>query len=70
MENIKIEFILEDLPFYAVSKKDDKNIFEVNAVDKTITVSVLYDYKESPLSLTSEIKKCDKVSIILCEHII
>lgn len=68
MENIKIEFILENLPFYAVSKKDDKNTFEVNVVDKTITVSVLYDYKESPLSLTSEIKKCDKVSIILCEH--
>lgn len=68
MENIKIEFILENLPFYAVSKKDDKNIFVVNADDETITVSVSYDYKESPLFLTCDIKKGDKVSIILYEY--
>ena len=68
MENIKIEFILENLPFYAVSQKENKNVFEVKAVGENATVSVWYDYKESPLSLTSNIKKGDKVSIILYEH--
>ena len=68
MENIKIEFNLEDLPFYAVSHKNGRKTIEIQAFDGIITVSVQYDYKRNPLELTCEIKNNDHVSIILYEH--
>lgn len=68
MDNIKVEFNVGKLPFYAVANKAEKNTLDIKAVDGIITVSVWYDYRESPLVLTCDIKNNDQVSIILYEH--
>ena len=65
MQNIKIEFNVEKLPFYAVSHKYGRKTFEVQAFDGIITVSVQYDYRRNPLELTSSVKDGDSVSVII-----
>ena len=47
MENLKIEFNVEKLPFYAVSHKEGRKTFEIQAFDGIVTVSAQYDYKRN-----------------------
>ena len=68
MQNIKINLNIEKLPFYAVSHKNGRKTFEIQAFDGNITVSVIYDYNSRPLDLTSEIKDGDSVDIILYDY--
>ena len=70
MKNIEIKFNVKALPFYAAAKKDEISTFELKADEEKMTVSVMYDYKEIPLVLSCKVKIGDRVSIILCEHII
>ena len=65
MQNVKIDFNVKSLPFYAVSHKEGRKTFEIQAFDGIITVSVQYDYKRNPLELTSSIKDGDFVSVII-----
>ena len=70
MKNIEIKFDVKVLPFYAAAKKGEISTFELKADEEKMTVSVMYDYKEIPLVLSCKVKIGDRVSIILCEHII
>ncbi|MBQ4108811.1 MAG: hypothetical protein IJC80_05370, partial [Clostridia bacterium] len=70
MKNIEIKFNVNKLPFYAAAKKGEISTFELKADEEKMTVSVMYDYKEIPLVLSCKAKIGDRVSIILCEHII
>lgn len=68
MKDIKIEFEIKKLPFYAVSHKQGRKALEIQAFDGVVTVSVQYDCERKPLDLNSNIKEGDSVQIILYEH--
>ena len=67
MKNLKIEFEIEKLPFYAVSYKNGGKTFEVQAFDGVIVLSLQYDYNRKPLDLTCRINDGDKVEAIIYE---
>ena len=66
--NLKIEFVVEELPLYFVSYKNGRKTLETEAVDGILTVSVQYDYDRRPLALNGEINVGDKVEVILLHH--
>ncbi len=68
MQSLKINFSAEQLPLYAVSQKNGRKTFEIQALEGMLTVSVIYDYDIRPLNLSSEIKVGDRVEIILFNH--
>ncbi len=67
---LQISLAILSQPFYTSSCKNGKKSLEIQASDNKITVSVLYDYKEIPLTLCGEVKENDKVKINLLDHII
>ena len=68
MHSAKINFKIEKQPFYAVSHKNGRKTLELQALDGNITVSVVYDYNNRPLDLTSEVKDGDSVEVILYDY--
>ena len=68
MQELKISFEINELPFCVTSYKQDKKSIEIKAEESTLTASVLYDYKDIPLELVSEIKLNDKVDIVLLDY--
>ena len=68
MKNIKLEFKIEKMPFYAVSFANGRKGLEIQAYDGILTVSLQYSIKRQPLDLTCEIKNGDDVCVILLEH--
>lgn len=68
MQNLKMIFSVAKLPFYAVSLKNGRKTFEIEAFDGELVVSVIYDYERKPLSLRGEITKDDVAEIILMDH--
>ncbi len=68
MQNIKIMFDITELPIYAVSYKNGRKTFEIQAFDGMLTASVQYDYTRSPLSLSSNADIGDRFEIILMDH--
>lgn len=68
MKELKISFEVKKLPFSFVSVKNDKKTLETDATDNSLTVSVLYDFKDSPLSLRSEAAEGDKADVILRDY--
>ena len=68
MKNIKLSFKIDNLPCYAISHKNGRKTFEMQAFDGEITVDVQYDYHRRPLRLSAKIKECDEVAVILLSH--
>lgn len=68
MQNLKISFVIEKLPFCTVFRKSEVNALEIQACDGVLRVSLQYDYDSRPLSLTSEIKEGDRVEVILLDY--
>ncbi|MBE6674521.1 MAG: hypothetical protein E7596_05395 [Ruminococcaceae bacterium] len=68
MQDLKIYFEIEKLPFYTVSHKKGRKTLEIQAFDGIISASVQYDYDRRPLDLSSEIKEGDRVEIILLDY--
>ena len=68
MQELKISFEINELPFCITSYKQDKKSIEIKAEESTLIASVLYDYKDIPLELVSEIKLNDKVDIVLLDY--
>ena len=68
MGNLKIEFKIERLPFYAVSFKNGRKTFEAQAFDGIIALSLQYDYNKRPLELTCEVSDGDKIEAIIYEY--
>ena len=68
MQDLKISFEIEKLPFYAVSHKQGRKTLEIQAFDGILNLSVQYDYDRRPLDLSCEINEGDKVEAILLEH--
>ncbi len=68
MKNLKISFVITELPAYGISYKGRRKTFEFEAFDGQITCTVQYDFRRSPLALNAEIKTGDHVELILLPH--
>ena len=68
MKNIKLSFKLDELPCYAISHKNGRKTFEMQAFDGEISVDVQYDYDRRPLRLSAKVKENDEVKVILMTH--
>ena len=68
MKNIKLSFNLDELPCYAISHKNGRKTFEMQAFDGEISVDVQYDYDRRPLRLSAKVKENDEVEVILMTH--
>ena len=68
MKSIKISFKLDKLPCYAISHKNGRKTFEIQAFDGEISCDVQYDYDRRPLRLTSKVSENDLIEIILMPH--
>ena len=68
MKNIKISFKLEQMPCYAISHKNGRKTFEMQAFDGEMSFDVQYDYERRPLRLTARVKEGDTVEVILLPH--
>ena len=68
MKNIKLSFKLDELPCYAISHKNGRKTFEMQAFDGEISVDVQYDYDRRPLRLSAKVKENDEVVVILMTH--
>lgn len=68
MSDIKIAFEIKELPLCAFSQKNGQKTLEILALDNTLTISVLYDYNERPLTLTSRVEIGDRVEAIFLDY--
>ena len=68
MQNIKIAVNDAALPLYAVSHKNGRKTFEIQAFDGEISVLVQYDYDRRPLELNGKIEDGDSFEIVLMAH--
>jgi len=68
MDNIKITFQLSKLPCFAISHKDGRKTFEMQAFDGEVSVDVQYDYHRAPLRLSAKVEEKDTLEIVLMPH--
>lgn len=68
MKNIKLSFKLDELPCYAISHKNGRKTFEMQAFDGEMSFDVQYDYDRRPLRLSANVKDNDAVEVILMTH--
>lgn len=66
--DLKLKFVINELPLYFVSHKQGRKTFEVEAFDGILTASLQYDYHRRKLSLNGHICVGDVVEIIALEH--
>ena len=68
MKNIKLSFKLDELTCYAISHKNGRKTFEMQAFDGEISVDVQYDYHRRPLRLSAKLREGDAVAVVLMPH--
>lgn len=68
MKNIKLSFELDELPCYAISHKNGRKTFEMQAFEGEMSFDVQYDYDRRPLRLSAKVKENDEVEVILMTH--
>ena len=68
MKNIKLSFKLDELPCYAISHKNGRKTFEMQAFEGEMSFDVQYDYDRRPLRLSAKVKENDEVEVILMTH--
>ena len=68
MKNLKLSFRLDELPCYAISHKNGRKTFEMQAFDGEISVDLQYDYHRRPLRLSAKTNAGEKVDVILMPH--
>ena len=65
---MKLSFVLDKIPSYAISYKNGRKTFEVQAFDGQINVDVVYDYNRRPLGLVSQVALGDKIEVVILPH--
>ena len=68
MNNIKLTFTVQEMPCYAMSHKNGRKTFELQAFDGEISVDVQYDYDRAPLRLSAKLREGDPVAVVLMPH--
>ena len=65
MQAVKIKFEIKSLPFCVSTVGKE---IEIQALDGSLTVAVMFDYKDTPLCLRSDVQVNDKVEAVLYDH--
>ena len=65
---MKLTFVVDEMPFYAFSCKNQVKTVEIRACGGEIRCSVLYDSHSDPLVLKGGVKQGDGVSVVLMKH--
>ena len=68
MKNFKLQFEITEMPFYAVSLKNNRKTFEIQAFDDEVLVTVQYNFNRRPLNLQSSAKAGDNIEIVMMDH--
>ena len=68
MKKIKMTFLLNEMPCYAISHKNGRKTFEMQAFDGEMSVDVQCDYDRRPLRMSAKVNEGDTVEIILMPH--
>ncbi|MBE6642770.1 MAG: hypothetical protein E7615_03875 [Ruminococcaceae bacterium] len=68
MDGIKISFKINEMPCYAISHKNGRKTFEMQAFDGQINCDIQYDYNRRPLGLVSSVKIGDFIDVIIYPH--
>ncbi len=68
MSDLKISFEITEMPFYAVSYKNQIKAFEINAVEREIKCVVQYDFHKEPLTLKGFVEVGDHIEVVLMSH--
>ena len=68
MKDLKISFVLSELPAYGISCKGNRKTLELQAFDGQLTVDVQYDFHRRPLPLNADVQVGDSVDVILLPH--
>lgn len=68
MKNIKMTFTPSEIPCYAISHKNGRKTFEMQAFDGEISVDVQYDYHRRPLRLSAKLQEGNTVAVVLMSH--
>ena len=68
MKDLKISFVLSELPAYAISYRENRKMLEFQAFDGEITFDVPYDFHRRPLSLSASVQLGDRIDVVLLPH--
>ena len=68
MKDLKLTFVVDEMPFYAFSCKNQVKTVEIRACGGEIRCSVLYDSHSDPLLLRGGVKQGDCISVVLMDH--
>ena len=68
MKDLKISFVLHELPAYGISCKENRKTFELQAFDGRIDLSVQYDFRRNPLTLRADVQIGDRIEAVLLPH--
>lgn len=68
MENLKLSFVIEKIPSYAIAYKDDTKTMEIEILQDTLDCWLRYDYNRKPLNLSSKVQVGDKVEIVMLPY--
>ncbi len=68
MNDLKISFVITEIPFYAVSLSNQQKTVEIQVDTEKISCSVWYDFHHEPLVLKGSARVGDSIDIILMNH--
>ncbi len=68
MNNLKISFVIAEMPFCAVSRSNQKETIKIKASEAELLCEVYYDFSPEPLVLKSSACVGDSVSVVLMRH--
>ena len=68
MKDLKISFVLSELPAYGISYRDNRKTFEFQAFDGQIDLSIQYDSHRQPLFLRADVNFGDRIEVVLLPH--
>ena len=68
MTDLKLTFVVDEMPFYAVSYNNERKSIEIQTNKDQLLCKVQYDSHSDPLVLKGGVKQGDGVSVVLMKH--
>ncbi len=68
MKDLKISFVLSEMPAYGISYKENRKSIEFQAFDGQIDLGVQYDFHRLPLTLRADVRVGDRIAAVLMPH--
>ncbi len=68
MCDLKISFLIKEIPFYASSLYNDKKSIEIKLEDEALSFAVWYDFHPEPLVLKAFVRVGDSIDVVLMKH--